>query len=231
MRPKKNGDPTKRKFAYESDYGTAQERLADAITMGGTQNDVNRLLTVMNYMGGNTASPFEVEMAQNYTPNFYDNSPAPNMDMRSSGVGRVFQTTPGSMMRVQFPSEDPRYDYINEGGPLRAENIGAITGYMGSVGSRDARILNELLQNPDFVNYFTDIYGSAEKDYFRIPEPKGRDLRPGESLRKGAGIELEPKGDATTGYTSKQLRQRNRGMPPSCKKMHGIGLFGRQKRR
>jgi hypothetical protein len=41
---------------------------------------------------------------------------------------------------------------------------------------------------------------------------------------------LEPKGDATTGYTGRQLRQRNRGMSPSCKKMYGIGLFGRQKR-
>jgi hypothetical protein len=230
MRPKKNnsGDPTKKKFDYDSEYGTAQQRLADAIAMGG--NDVNRLLTVMNYMGGNTASPLEVEMAQNYTPNFYDNSPAPNMDMRSSGVGRVFQTTPGSMMRVQFPSEDPRYDYINEGGPLRAENIGSITGYSGSVGNRDARILNELLQNPDFVNYFTDIYGSADKDYFRTPEPKGRDLRAGEDWHKASGMELEPKGDATTGYTGRQLRQRNRGMSPSCKKMYGIGLFGRQKR-
>jgi hypothetical protein len=221
MRPKKNGDPTKRKFAYDSEYGTAQQRLADAITMGGTNKDVNRLLTVMNYMGGNQASPLEVQMAQNYTPNFYDNSPAPEMDMRVSGIGRVFQETPGSMMRVQTPSQDPRYDYMNEGGPLRANNIGSITGYQGDVGSRDARLLNELLQNPDFVNYFTDIYGSADKDYRGTPPARGRESQ---DWSRGVVHDAGPKGTATGGYTRMQTFLKNCALDPSCRKAHGIGI-------
>ena len=233
MRPKKNGDPTKKKYAYESEYGTAQQRLADAITMGGANKDVNRLLTVMNYMGGNTASPEVVEMAQSFAPNFYDDSPDPNMDMRPPAYGRVFQTNPNALMRVQMESQDPRYDYINEGGPLRANNIGAITGYSGGVpSSRDSKVLNELLQNPDFIRYFTDIYGEADSDFRPLPKAKGRDLRPGETdWTQGVTWDLEPKGDPVSGYTGRQLRSKNRCMDPSCKKMHGIGLFGRQKKR
>lgn len=226
MTPKKSGDPTKKRFAYESEYGTAQQRLADAIAMGG--KDVNRLLTVMNYMGGNYATPQEVEMAQNFAPNIYDDSPDPNMDMRLPSYGRVFQTAPGAMMRVQMESDDPRYDYINEGGPLRANNIGALTGYEGpDPSSRDARVLNELLKEPDFVRYFTDIYGEADSDFRPIPKPKGRDMRPGETdWTRGVVLNAGPKGTPTGGYTGWQVFQKNCAMDPSCKRMHGVGLPG-----
>ena len=224
MRPKKNGDPTKRKFAYESEYGTAQQRLADAITMGGTNKDVNRLLTVMNYMGGNTASPEVVEMAQSFAPNFYDDSPDPDRDMRVPAYGRVFQTDPRSFMRVQMESEDPRYDYINEGGPLRANNIGSITGYSGDAPSaRESKVLNELLQNPDFVRYFTDVYGEADSDFRPLPKARGREPK---SWERGVSHDAGPKGTPTGGYTGFQVLQKNCAMDPSCKRMHGVGLPG-----
>lgn len=225
MVPKKKKPLTsKDRFAYDDpEYGTAQQRLADAITMGGTKNDVNRLLTVMNYMGHNQASPLEVEMAQNYSPNFYDNSPAPNMDTRPFSVGRVFQESPGSMIRVQAPSDDPRYDYINEGGPLRAQQIGAITGYEGSVGSRDAKILNELLQNQDFVRFFTDIYGASDSDYRPMPKARGREPM---DWQRGASVEEKAKGDPTSGYSGRQVRQKDRCLHPSCKRMYGVGIPG-----
>jgi len=227
MNPKTRKPATaKTRFAYEDpEYGTAQQRLADAIAMGG-KTDVNRLLTVMNYMGGNQATPLEAETAQNYAPSIYDRSaPVPNMDMRPTGVGRVFQESPGSMIRVQAPSEDVRYDYINEGGPLRAQQIGALTGYEGSVSSRDKKLLDDLLSNPDFVRYFTDIYGSADKSYRPLPRARGREPM---DWRRGVDTESQrgPKGTPTGGYTALQVLQKNCAMDPSCKRMHGVGLPG-----
>lgn len=132
---------TKTKYeAMHPEYGTAEQRLASAVAQEG---DINALLTLMNYMQPRSGS------------SIYD-SPAPQ--------ARAYMVD--DSIFVQRPGE--RGGYTDRGFKLSSSNIGSVPGFGGEVSPSERKIMNSLLQNPDVVRYFMDIYGSEAKGYPKV---------------------------------------------------------------
>ena len=132
--------------AVHPEYGTAEQRLASGISQEG---DVNALLTLMNYM------------QPRYGASIYD-TPSPQ--------SRAYMVD--NNIFVQRPSDSG--GYTDRGFKLQSGNVGAVTGYAGDVAPSDRRMLNSLLQNPDVVRYFMDIYGEGSKSYPRVRRVNSR---------------------------------------------------------
>lgn len=153
---------TKTKYeAMHPEYGTAEQRLTSGVAQEG---DINALLTLMNYMQPRSGA------------SIYD-TPLPQARAYTSN-GNIF---------VQRPSEAG--GYTDRGVRLASGNIGYVPGLGGDVSSSDARIMNSLLQNPDVIRYFMDIYGSEAKEYPRVRRYNSRPDRSRSEQPKGRRID------------------------------------------
>ena len=140
MKPKKR-QPLNKYERSHPEYGTAEQRLASGVAQEG---DVGALLTLMEYMAPKSGA------------SIYD-SPAPQ--------ARVYQGD-SDVMFIQRPGEDG--EYSDRGRRLTTEDLQYVTGHSGDVLPKDRKLLNSMLQNPDILRYFMDVYGEGSDDFERV---------------------------------------------------------------
>jgi len=159
-RPKKN--QTLRKYASSDlDYGTAEQRLSSGVAQEG---GVGALLSLLEYTGGPS------------NRSIYD-TPAPQARAYKGDSDVLF---------IQRPGPD---GYTDRGKKLTSYDIESVTGYTGDISSSDKKLINSMLQNPDILRYFMDIYGEGSESYPKVrrvnsrpPNDHGRN--PGYNKRK-----------------------------------------------
>lgn len=141
MKPKKR-QPLNRYERSHPEYGTAEQRLASGVAQEG---DVGALLTLMEYMAPKPGA------------SIYD-TPAPR--------ARAYQGE-GDAIFIQRPGEEEG-EYLDRGRRLTSEDLQYVTGYSGEALPRDRKLINSMLQNPDILRYFMDIYGEGSEDFEKV---------------------------------------------------------------
>lgn len=132
---RKNGQPMRRYASIDPEYGTAEQRLASGVVQEG---GVGALLSLMEYIQPKTGA------------SIYDTASSPQ--------ARAFRSE-GDAIMIQRPGEDG--EYLDRGRRLTTQDLEYVTGFADEVASKDRKTLNALLQNPDVLRYFMDIYNEA----------------------------------------------------------------------
>lgn len=162
MRPKKR-EPRKKYESSHPEYGTAEQRLSSAVAQEG---DVGALLTLMEYMSPKSGA------------SIYD-SPGPQ--------ARAYQGD-SDVMFIQRAGEEEEGQYSDRGRRLTTQDIESVTGYSGDVQPKHRKLMNSMLQNPDILRYFMDVYSEGSDDFAKVRTYRQRGGSSASSYGTGRGV-------------------------------------------
>ena len=151
----KNKDPERARYAARSqEYGTAEQRLGDALVSGG--RDVGDLTTLLGAMNSPT---YVRPLTSSFSFGGEDPDDSGYYMRRSRPSGRAYLSGNGMPMYQPASEEEGMYE-----GAGRAITSGDVLGIMGSnasVPNSQLSKVSKLLRDPAVLQYFMDIYGEA----------------------------------------------------------------------
>lgn len=148
--------PERARYAARSDvYGTAEQRLGDALVSGG--RDVGDLTTLLGAMNSPT---YVRPLTSSFSFGGEDPDDSGYYMSRSKPSGRAYLSGNG-MPLYQPASEKEEGMYEGTGRAITSEDVLGIMGSNASVPNSQLSKVSKLLRDPAVLQYFMDIYGEA----------------------------------------------------------------------
>jgi len=196
IRRKKSDLPQRSRYEPLSDvYGTAEQRLGDALVSGG--RDTGDLMTLLGAMrGGRYTKPSGFNIDFSPEEDYYNR--------RSEPSGRAYLS--GTETPLYQPASEKEGMYEGTGRAITGEDVLSIMGSNASVSNSQLSKVAKLLRDPAVLQYFMDIYGEA-----------GEERRPDivTLKNKKQDVRVGGKNDCNTIHIVDGIPMRKRD--PSCK--------------